>query len=558
MFKFHAIRSLSASLLVVFIAYTQPTMSQPLSNEMDIRVLIDVSGSMKDTDPNKLRIPALQVLTQLLPAGSKAGIWQFADDPKVIVPHGVVNAQWQKQASAATQNISSNGQFTDIGAALNAASFNTQDQVQGRQLHVILLTDGMVDVSKDAAKNKRARTALLGPILQQYINVGARVHTVGLSHKADKATLVAMAQATDGLFEVAVNADQLLEIFLRALDNTVITQQVPVQVTEQSFVVQQGVESMTVVIEKNGDDNVKLKDGKQRVFGRQQTRINQQWQSSLTHDVIRVQQPTPGTWALISDTATLKRVNVVGKLQILLQQSHQNIKVGQRSYIDVQLANERGELLSAEQLQGFELKVNMSDGNAQVFSQQQAFVADAKTRMQLPVLDKPGMYNLTISVANGQLIRTINRSLRVHPLAPLVSDEADSSGVLETEEVTNQTSQVEAMSVSNETASPALQSLMEEDSSAKPAEAASQPETAASQIASLVKKIKAKVMSPEKTVPTQPKADGTANENVDTSNSQVTEETMSSIDWRWIIGLGAGFILLVLVIILRRRPKSFS
>ena len=558
MFKFHAIRSLSASLLVVFIAYTQPTMSQPLSNEMDIRVLIDVSGSMKDTDPNKLRIPALQVLTQLLPAGSKAGIWQFADDPKVIVPHGVVNAQWQKQASSATQNISSNGQFTDIGAALNAASFNTQDQVQGRQLHVILLTDGMVDVSKDAAKNKRARTALLGPILQQYINVGARVHTVGLSHKADKATLGAMAQATDGLFEVAVNADQLLEIFLRALDNTVITQQVPVQVTEQSFVVQQGVESMTVVIEKNGDDNVKLKDGKQRVFGRQQTRINQQWQSSLTHDVIRVQQPTPGTWALISDTATLKRVNVVGKLQILLQQSHQNIKVGQRSYIDVQLANERGELLSAEQLQGFELKVNMSDGNAQVFSQQQAFVADAKTRMQLPVLNQPGMYNLTISVANGQLIRTINRSLRVHPLAPLVSDETDSSGVLETEEVTNQTSQVEAMSVSNETASPALQSLMEEDSSAKPAEAASQPETAASQIASLVKKIKAKVMSPEKTAPTQPKADGTANENVDTSNSQVTEETMSSTDWRWIIGLGAGFILLVLVIILRRRSKSFS
>ena len=99
---------------------------------------------------------------------------------------------------------------------------------------------------------------------------------------------------------------------------------------------------------------------------------------------------------------------------------------------------------------------------------------------------------------------------------------------------------------------------MEEDSSAKTVEAASQPRTAASQIASLVKKIKAKVMSPEKTAPTQPKADGTANENVDTSNSQVTEETMSSIDWRWIIGLGVGFILLVLVIILRRRSKSFS
>ena len=513
MFKFHAIRSLSASLLVVFIAYTQPTMSQPLSNEMDIRVLIDVSGSMKDTDPNKLRIPALQVLTQLLPAGSKAGIWQFADDPKVIVPHGVVNAQWQKQASAATQNISSNGQFTDIGAALNAASFNTQDQVQGRQLHVILLTDGMVDVSKDAAKNKRARTALLGPILQQYINVGARVHTVGLSHKADKATLGAMAQATDGLFEVAVNADQLLEIFLRALDNTVITQQVPVQVTEQSFVVQQGVDSMTVVIEKNGDDNVKLKDGKQRVFGRQQTRINQQWQSSLTHDVIRVQQPTPGTWALISDTATLKRVNVVGKLQILLQQSHQNIKVGQRSYIDVQLANEQSDLLSAEQLQGFNLKVVMDQGGKEVFKQQQAFVADTKTRMNLPALDQPGMYNLTISVVNGQLIRTINRSLRVHPI---VAIQQNTTSVPVAEEVivvsetsSNTASQTEELVVSNETASLELQALMEEQATVVVAAEIAEPETTTSQV-----------------------------------------ETTQSNYWRWLIGGGAGLVLLLLLVIL--------
>lgn len=109
--------------------------------------------------------------------------------------------------------ISSTGLYTDIGAALTAASFNAQDQTQARQLHVILLTDGMVDVSKDAAQNALARNALLEPILQQYINVGARVHTVGLSYRADQATLSAIARRTDGLFEVAEDADQLLDIF---------------------------------------------------------------------------------------------------------------------------------------------------------------------------------------------------------------------------------------------------------------------------------------------------------------------------------------------------------
>ena len=574
MFKFHAIRSISATLFIIVMAISQPTMSQPLSNQMDIRVLIDVSGSMKKTDPNNLRIPALQVLTQLLPIGSKAGVWQFANTPKIIVPHGVVNTQWQQQASIAAEQISSIGQFTDIGAALEAASFNAQDQEQGRQLHIILLTDGMVDVSKDAAQNKRARTALLEPILQQYINVGARVHTVGLSHKADKVTLSAIAQGTDGLFEVAVEADQLLDIFLRALDNTVITQQVPVQRSEQSFLVQPGIESMTIVVEKNGDEDIKLKDGNQRIFGRQQTLINQQWQSSATHDVIRIQNPIPGKWVLISDTATLKRINVVGQLQILLQQSHQNIKVGQRSYIDVQLANEQGNLLSAEQLQGFKLEVTMDNGDQEVFKQQQVFVADTKTRMYLPVLNKPGLYNLTISVVNGKLIRTINRSLRVHPLVSAVGIDAAAQPTMSmpvTKEVTiilgqspNPTSQSEVMVVSNETASPALQALMEEQAPSEQilskelattelAAVAAEPETAATQIADLVKKIKAKIISPGKTTEKVPKVVVKASSN----NAQVSQgEASPSDQLRWFVVGGAALVLLLLLVILRRTSKS--
>jgi hypothetical protein len=46
-------------------------------SKADIRVLIDVYGSMKQNDPNNLRQPALRLLTGLLPTGSKAGIWTF-------------------------------------------------------------------------------------------------------------------------------------------------------------------------------------------------------------------------------------------------------------------------------------------------------------------------------------------------------------------------------------------------------------------------------------------------------------------------------------------------
>ena len=98
-----------------------------------------------------------------------------------------------------------------------------------------------------------------------------------------------------------------------------------------------------------------------------------------------------------------------------------NIKVGQSSYIDVQLTNERVDVLSAKQLQSFMLNVTMDDDYKEVFKQQQVFLADTKARMQIPLLNKPGMYNLTISVANGQFMRTINRSLKVHPLNPILA-----------------------------------------------------------------------------------------------------------------------------------------
>jgi len=325
--------------------------------------------------------------------------------------------------------------------------------------------------------------------------------------------------------------------------------------------------------------------------------------------VIRIQKPIPGKWVLISDTATLKRINVVGQLQILLQQSHQNIKVGQRSYIDVQLADEKGKLLSAEQLQGFKLEVTMDNDNQQVFQQQQVFLADVKTRMHLPVLNEPGLYNLTISVVNGQFIRTINRSLRVHPLIAISAADGTDAGQQNTmtmpvaKEVAvivgqsaNLMSQSEAMVVSKETASPALQALMAEQVASETAgveivaavakelnttaiqlseqttseqttseqvlieepvttelvDVTAEPETAASQIADLVKKLKDKIISQGTSTQNAPNAVAKASSN----NAQASEaEGGLSDQLRWLVVGGAVVVLLLLLVILRRTSK---
>jgi hypothetical protein len=271
----------------------------------------------------------------------------------------------------------------------------------------------------------------------------------------------------------------------------------------------------------------------------------------------------------------------------LLQQSHQNIKVGQRSYIDVQLANERGELLSAEQLQGFKLNVAMDDGNEEVFKRQQVFLADTKTRMQLPMLNAPGMYNLTISVVNGQLMRTINRSLRVHPLVTIAANPQNPPAMAD--DVASPELDIEVMLVSNETASTKLKSLMQDNATndtntnntststnstniepvitvpdAEPSEpVSSEPvssEPAASRIANMVKKLKAKVAFGGQTTPqvvvVTPENTQEASVSASTSNTSVSQDAPQSSYWLWLAVGAAVLVLLLLWVILRRTSKS--
>ena len=48
-----------------------------LPEQSDVRIIVDISGSMKDTDPDNLRQPAVRLLARLLPEGASAGVWTF-------------------------------------------------------------------------------------------------------------------------------------------------------------------------------------------------------------------------------------------------------------------------------------------------------------------------------------------------------------------------------------------------------------------------------------------------------------------------------------------------
>ena len=113
----------------------------------DVRVLIDISGSMRQNDPNNLRRPALRMLSGLLQPGTQAGVWTFARWVNNLVPVGEVDETWKKRVQSLSKQIASPGQFTNIEEVLDKASLDWKDADPTHVRHLILLTDGMVDVS---------------------------------------------------------------------------------------------------------------------------------------------------------------------------------------------------------------------------------------------------------------------------------------------------------------------------------------------------------------------------------------------------------------------------
>ena len=187
------------------------------SMQPDVRLLIDISGSMKDSDPENLRGPALELIVRMLPDGARAGVWLFAEEAEVLVEHRVVDEAWRKEALAAVAEIDNSGQLTNIPAAISAATYDLDRMNPGYRTSLVLLTDGKVDISESPMANATAARQLLGDLAPRLGETGIPVHTIALSEEADWQFLESLAKTTGGISEEAISPDELLRVYLRSL-----------------------------------------------------------------------------------------------------------------------------------------------------------------------------------------------------------------------------------------------------------------------------------------------------------------------------------------------------
>ncbi len=389
------------SLLYCFAAIAEPSTNEPPS---DVRILVDISGSMKETDPANLRIPAVNLLVELMPDGAQGGVWTFGRFVNMLVPLNPVDATWRKQAKDKARSISSVGLYTNLGEALQRASWKvTADS--GYRHSLILLTDGRIDMQEPGAPvdiNERERKRLFNDIIPLYRAAGARIHTLALSDAADHKLLQQIALETGGLYLRADTADDLLKAFLKAFDRAVPSEQVPM--LDNKFSIDASVKEFTALIfRKAGAKPTRLiaPDGTEYRYDQLSAQSGVRWHRDVNFDLITVDKPQSGDWQADADIDPDNRVQILSDLNLRVQGLPDTLFTGTPVELEMALT-EQGQIITENallRLTDITLKVTAPDGRSgsKLLSDPENLPADGMYREAMTRLSQIGEYQFEIT-----------------------------------------------------------------------------------------------------------------------------------------------------------------
>ncbi|RKZ28808.1 hypothetical protein DRQ26_00355 [bacterium] len=213
------------SILTIILLLSFSTCYSQSRKPLYILILLDASGSMRDTDPDQLRKLAAQTTITLLSGEDRIAIAEFSDNGKIL--SSWLSPNDREKLFDAVSRAGDNGQYTDFRAALSTAIKIFKNAPQKSRKMVLLLSDGLFEPNLESSiyapyhidygiaktgKGKTARRQLRKKFTQKVLPVamrmiredivpdlrkrGIEVFTVALGENADREFLSKVASET--------------------------------------------------------------------------------------------------------------------------------------------------------------------------------------------------------------------------------------------------------------------------------------------------------------------------------------------------------------------------
>lgn len=280
----------------------------------EIHLLVDVSGSMRQTDPENLRAKAINMFIYLIKQKALMQIQTFSTETDLMLPLQQVTAEYHKQYRNKRGLISSNGAWTDIDSAINQA--NTSWGL-GKRV-IVLLTDGAVDLGSEF-RTKQSRNKLTESTLRLLQKAKVRVFTIGFSSKADKDLLANLAAKTNGLSEIVNTSNDLDNVLYSIFTAIIKVDGTPIDTNEdstRSINIDKNINELTLIFKKTEDiSKLFLINPKQKKKAIQE--LSNKEVSTEHYLVVTIEKPTSGKWILMGPKQEIERAIILTDLNLI-------------------------------------------------------------------------------------------------------------------------------------------------------------------------------------------------------------------------------------------------
>lgn len=170
----------------------------------DVVMVMDVSGSMAETDPNNDRFDAVSNLLSAMDTGTRAAILVFNDKIYNVQSMSEVTDNFREEVKNKLKEFEAPGSGTNIKDALGEAKKHIEETAEdNRAAMVILLSDG---------EDTYGLKEVFDETTQPYITSGIPVYSIGMN-KGNFSLLKKLSRETGGNYYNISNVGKLKGIF---------------------------------------------------------------------------------------------------------------------------------------------------------------------------------------------------------------------------------------------------------------------------------------------------------------------------------------------------------
>ncbi|MDH4028562.1 MAG: VWA domain-containing protein, partial [Nitrospirota bacterium] len=346
--------NIKAIIFIIALAVTGllPAVSYSREN-IDVVLVMDSSGSMKNTDPMSLRIQAAKLFISLLDKNDRAAVMSFSDRGYPVRFLTAVDSEGNKaRLLRATDKISTRGAYTNLHDALSrgfemlSAGGDAAGQTE-RSRVIVLMSDGMMDVG-DPAEDRKLTDALNNDLLIKLKENNVKVYTIAFTEQSDRELLKNMAKQTGGFFNLALTDSEFHPIFTSIFEGLKSPEMLPI--LANGFLVDRSVEEVTIVATKGSPDTKIQLDAPDGIsYSYKNKNGDIKWFVSNKFDMITIKDPAAGRWEILFSTGENNKAYIVTNLKLQTDFNQMYAMFGKPMDISIWLEKE-GERIKEQEL----------------------------------------------------------------------------------------------------------------------------------------------------------------------------------------------------------------